>query len=407
MSQSAPSARAWTFTLNNFTESEVDKMKSLECNYIVFGKEIGENGTPHLQGCIRFSRTYRLSGLKKNISSKAHWEPCRDFEAAVNYCMKEDPEPFIKDNRKQGQRTDLDLACETVKTSGIFGLARDDPAMFVKYHGGFSKLATMFQTPRNDRPHITWIYGDTGTGKTRQVHDKEDSLFVAHASHQWWDGYRQQDAILIDDMRASWAPFNILLKILDRYQMQVQIKGGFVELNSPRIYITSQFPPHEVYNREARSGEDIAQLLRRLSIVLELRTDSVGSTVTSSHDPEDLLLRDKEEQSRKFATGFNPATFTSPGFGNHPQPHSRRPPSQPPGFGGRQRLPAFPVPQPEGGTPFRVVPIAASIATTGLVPPRALSRLSTLATQAQSQTPIQTQTPSEPGSSNPFPLDLV
>ncbi len=278
----------------------------IECNYICFGRETGKSGldddnhsgTPHLQGVVRFTRTYRLPGLKKNISSRAHWEPCKDFEAAVNYCMKEDPEPFVKDNRKQGQRTDLDLACETVKTAGIFQLARDDPGMFVKYHGGFAKLATMFQTKRDSRPHVTWIYGDTGTGKTRQVHENEDSLFVAHATHQWWDGYRQQEAILIDDMRASWAPFNMLLKILDRYQMQVQVKGGFVELNSPRIYITSQFPPHEIYNREARSGEDIAQLLRRLGTVKRLQRSMIfgGATITTIQSTAELLDIDRKRQ---------------------------------------------------------------------------------------------------------------
>lgn len=321
------SARMWCFTLNNPTEQEISHFKNLECNYIVFGKEHfdgAEGTTPHLQGCIRFSKTYRLAGLKKNISDRAHWEPSKDFEASVNYCMKEDPEPFIKDNRKQGQRTDLDLACETVKKSGVFGLARDDPAMFVKYHGGFAKLDTMFQTKRSTKPEVIWIYGDTGTGKTRQVHDNETSLFVAHASHQWWDGYRQQDAILIDDMRASWAPFNILLKILDRYQMQVQIKGGFVELNSPRIYITSQFPPHEIYNRENRSGEDIAQLLRRLGKIICLRNStSNGLVVTSTLTTEEILRIDKEAQSNRFAPQFVPPP-ESPfrPFGG--TPHSRR-----------------------------------------------------------------------------------
>lgn len=329
MTSTGKSARAWTFTLNNPTEAEIKHFQQIECNYIVFGKENfdeeGTPSTPHLQGCIRFSRTYRLAGLKKNISDRAHWEPAKDFEKAVNYCMKEDADPFIKDNRKQGQRTDLDLACETVKTSGVFGLARDDPAMFVKYHGGFVKLAAMFQEPRKSKPEVTWIYGDTGTGKTRQVHDNEPSLFVAHSSHQWWDGYRQQDAILIDDMRASWAPFNILLKILDRYQMQVQIKGGFVQLNSPRIYITSQFPPQEIYNREHRSGEDIAQLLRRLGTIKELRTVT-GSVVTSIHTSQDLLRIDKETQSDPFASGFNTqASTTIPRLGV--SPHSRRPPN--------------------------------------------------------------------------------
>ncbi len=281
----AKSARAWCFTLNNYSEDDLDKFKLIECNFIIIAKETGESGTPHLQGVIRFKRTYRMTGLRRNFSDRAHWEPADEFEAAVNYCMKEDEKPFIKDHRKQGQRNDLTLACETIKTGGIIALARDDPATFVKYHGGFAKLAAMFQEPRSTVPHVTWLYGCTGSGKTRYVHDKHESLFVAHSTYKWWDGYRQQEAILIDDMRASYAPFNILLKIFDRYPMQVEVKGAFTQLNSPYIYVTSQYPPDEVYNREARSGEDIKQLFRRISKVIRYTRCLDGSIRTTEETP--------------------------------------------------------------------------------------------------------------------------
>jgi len=50
-------ANAWCFTLNNWTESEYEflssKLLSLSDKYFyIVGKEVGETGTPHLQGYI-------------------------------------------------------------------------------------------------------------------------------------------------------------------------------------------------------------------------------------------------------------------------------------------------------------------------------------------------------------------
>lgn len=46
---------AWCFTLNNYTDEEIRRLESLECERLVVGKEVAPTtGTPHLQGYIRF-----------------------------------------------------------------------------------------------------------------------------------------------------------------------------------------------------------------------------------------------------------------------------------------------------------------------------------------------------------------
>jgi len=58
-------SKSWAFTANNYTDKDVQQFKDLECNYIVFGYEIAESGTPHLQGSVTFATAKRLTGLKK------------------------------------------------------------------------------------------------------------------------------------------------------------------------------------------------------------------------------------------------------------------------------------------------------------------------------------------------------
>lgn len=57
-----PRNRYICWTLNNPTESEIANLQSLVLDppqtftYVLYGKEVGENGTPHLQGYLECSK---------------------------------------------------------------------------------------------------------------------------------------------------------------------------------------------------------------------------------------------------------------------------------------------------------------------------------------------------------------
>jgi Putative viral replication protein. len=83
----------WCFTLNNWTIEEVAQMAldfSLFCNKWIYGKEIGENDTPHLQGFLVLNTKDRLSGIKKKFGNRYHFEKMKGTEEeAVRYCCKD------------------------------------------------------------------------------------------------------------------------------------------------------------------------------------------------------------------------------------------------------------------------------------------------------------------------------
>lgn len=85
-------SRAWCLTLNNYTTEEYEDIKKEFPNdtltQLVLGEEIGENGTPHLQGCIRYKNARSFSSMKK-LFPRANISECRNWDASINYCKKD------------------------------------------------------------------------------------------------------------------------------------------------------------------------------------------------------------------------------------------------------------------------------------------------------------------------------
>ena len=84
--------KKWVFTLNNYTESDiVEILETLEsniCEKYGFQTEVGENGTPHLQGAIWLKKAMRWSEFK--WKSKPHFEKMKDDKGSNDYVQKAD-----------------------------------------------------------------------------------------------------------------------------------------------------------------------------------------------------------------------------------------------------------------------------------------------------------------------------
>lgn len=265
-------AKNWVFTVNNYTSEDEEKLLQFSdherCVHLVFGRERGESGTPHLQGYLQLGARSTLAWVRREVHPRAHWEISRGTpEEASQYCKKDgDYEERGTLRKGQGRRSDLDAVVDLIKQGkSKREIAEEHPAAVLRYGRGIDALRICTKpSPRVGPPEIQVYWGRTGLGKTRRVHSEcpqEEELWV-HPGDKWFDGYDGQPCVLFDDFDGGWFKLGYLLKLLDRYTFQVPIKGGYVWWAPQKIFITSNIDP-KLWYQHANDEQNNA-LIRRL-----------------------------------------------------------------------------------------------------------------------------------------------
>jgi len=261
----------WRFTLNNWTNSEFEKIKKWQyVRYIVVGREIAPTtGTPHLQGYVEWNNERKFDVIRK-INPRISWRTCNATAAANRkYCTKEDPDFYeFGEPAKQGERNDL-LACKEMIDNGASELEVAE-MHFNTWAGAYKALDRYAKLKMQHRsmkkpPTIEWIWGLSGRGKSYPIQEQygEENVFVKDET-RWWDDYKPGQVIIVDDFDGKW-PFRNFLRFLDKYKYQGEVKGGFVKINSDLIFITCEHPPDYFWQ-----GNELEQVTSRLSNIREV-----------------------------------------------------------------------------------------------------------------------------------------
>nr|WDW25930.1 MAG: replication-associated protein [Canine circovirus] len=272
----AGACRRWCFTINNPTEAEMEAVKALapDAKYLVCGKEVGEQGTPHLQGFVNLKRTCRMGALKARLGGRGHFEVARGDDCSNrDYCSK-GGDLLIESGspQKKGKRNDLHDAINLLETSkSLSRVASEFPEQYVKYHRGLAALLLIhprMTTPREWKTEVHVYCGSPGCGKSRLVHALAPAAYWKPRG-KWWDGYDGHEDVILDDFY-GWLPFDELLRLFDRYPLRVETKGGTLNFVAKRIFVTSNKLPHEWYSDEIGNKE---ALFRRLTTLVQWNVD--------------------------------------------------------------------------------------------------------------------------------------
>lgn len=289
-------SKTWEFTLNNPTTGEEEFLKELgsEVSYLGYGAEEGENGTPHFQGRIIFRRSYRLAQLKK-LLPRAHWEKtlASQDNLYIKKCIAEGREFVEVDNRNPGKRNDLEALIPLCREGKFADAANADPKTFAKFEQFLRRvnaIKNVSTAPRDPSkpPEVFWLWGPAGVGKTRAVWQREcelqknsdefksfgvPSLWMSGSNLTYFEGYENQDAVLIDDFRPDMCTLTTLLRMTDRYPLRVNVKHSSREWNPQRIYVTAPCGPRDFFPKYSDLGA-ADQLLRRLTKCIEVKENA-------------------------------------------------------------------------------------------------------------------------------------
>ncbi|QVK11260.1 replicase [Equine circovirus 1] len=278
--------KRWVFTLNNPTPEEEAKIADLDGNlfdYLIVGREGLEPGkTPHLQGFANFTKKKTFNRVKFFFGARCHIEKAKGTDLQnKEYCGKEGNILVeIGAPRFQGQRSDLSSAVSTVlETGSMSAVAAAHPETFVRYYRGLGELLKVSgRMPQRDwKTQVHVIIGPPGCGKSRwagQFADMAQTYWKA-ARNKWWDGYTGQEVVVLDDYY-GWLPWDVLLRLCDRYPMIVETKGGSVPFLARSILITSNKEPQDWYSSDAVPA--VEALFRRITTLAYWKTATTPST---------------------------------------------------------------------------------------------------------------------------------
>lgn len=227
--------------------------------------EVGDKGDKagklHAQFAVAFNAKVRAPQARQilgdGFGTFTGWiQPARS-DAVWDYVQKVETrvamiEPYGDMSSEQGQRHDLDVVyADIAQGMSVYDVMDKYPRTFVRNHAAISKLCAMYDKPRDygDCDVEIW-WGVTGSGKSHKAfHDFPDA-YRKTVPGKWWEGYRGQKVVIFEEFNPDEDKelrLPELLKILDKYPYQVEIKGASMQLKANKFIFTTNIDPRKWY----------------------------------------------------------------------------------------------------------------------------------------------------------------
>lgn len=293
----------WCITVNNPTEDPDTWSARLRTHsqfkYMVFQAETGDGGTFHYQAYAEFAGAIRFTTLKSLLPG-AHIEPRKGTALqAAEYCKKaetrkEGPWEYGElSTKRQGKRLDLEKLAKMAQENSHVEILKEMPreyAKFYKFVQHVKHIEALDKPGIRNNLEVLLFYGPTRTGKTHRAYKIDPNLYALPVGKDlWFDNYNGEKTVLLDDFSGQCRLVD-LLRILDKYPVQIPRKGGFIWLKATTIIITCNQHPDDWYdysNRDSLRSALMARFTRCLRFTEERQRkgfilgDPAGPTKTA------------------------------------------------------------------------------------------------------------------------------
>lgn len=290
-----PKSRMWCFTLNNYSDDDVARLKALDLEalrYTCVGKEVGDSGTPHLQGFLYFKSAVRLTTVKRVVGDRAHCEIAKgNLEQNFTYCTKDGDffevgeRPMFQCEKGAAERERYKRAFSMAKSGDMDGLIEECPDIAMRHYTTIKRIRVDELHKRklancDPQGRMAWYWGPAGTGKSRKAREENPDAFIKDCN-KWWCGYSDQDVVIVEDVDGENKKWMCrLLKIwADIYPFNAEVKTGSTGLIRPKmIIVTSNYHPEDIWE----DPRELEPILRRFHVT---HFPSLGSVPINPPNP--------------------------------------------------------------------------------------------------------------------------
>lgn len=297
-------SRKWQITINNPQEKgfthEVIKENLSEIKSLVYwcmADEVGENGTYHTHIYIALSNAIRFSTLKNKFEG-AHFEMAkgtsqqnRDYVFKVGKWEKDKKKetnlPETQEEfgempiERQGRRNDLHDLYDMVKAGmSNFEILENEPSYMLQ----IDKIERVRQIVREEKykntfrqVDVVYIFGPTGTGKTRAIMDDYgyENVYRCTDYKNPFDGYKGQDVIVFEEFRSS-LKIQDMLNYLDGYPLVLPCRYSNKVACYTKVFIITNIDLSQQYETvQEEYPETWNAFMRRIEAIFEFIKDKI------------------------------------------------------------------------------------------------------------------------------------
>lgn len=245
----------------------------LEPDYIRVCQETHQDGSKHFHVLVQRSKKYDIRNAKMLDWNGEHgnYVSARgSYEQVCKYMGKEDNDPFefgianiSMGDRSAETKRGVKERNELLVKSDLTSLVSSSDLSVERYIQ-VKKNVDQFKMDLKVIGHYMqrtciWLYGSPGSGKSRWCRAKYPGFF-SKPQNKWWDGYRGQSAVVLDDYDTP--ALSHYLKIWsDVYSFWGEIKGGTVACDYSVFVITSNYWPADIWKEP--TDEVLVQAINR------------------------------------------------------------------------------------------------------------------------------------------------
>lgn len=140
-------------------------------------------------------------------------------------------------------------------------------AWAARYHSYIDKTYGLFAPHKNFMPAIFWLWGKTGTFKSRLAGMvcPEDTYFKPD-SEKWFYTYDRHGIVVLNDYDKQSFTWQYVKNLFDRGPFEVQNKGGQCAMVAKMFIVTCSMPHEQCWaEKRGEKNDDLDQLTRRLA----------------------------------------------------------------------------------------------------------------------------------------------